>query len=124
MRTHVKAPFRQDLLEQAIGHLCLRHPALRTSFDLSHYSVPLQLVHSSVPVPLAVEDLRGLDSDAQETAIAEWIEREKERGFDISHAPLLRFQMHRRSDETLQFTLCFHHAILDGWSDATLHTEL
>jgi amino acid adenylation domain-containing protein len=124
MSTHVKAPFRQDLLEQAIRHLCLRHPALRTSFDLSHYSVPLQLVHSSARAPLAVEDLRGLDRDAQEAAINEWIEKDKARGFDIAQAPLLRFQIHRRSDETLQFTLCFHHAILDGWSDATLQTEL
>lgn len=124
MSTHVKVPFRGDLLEDVISQLCLRHPVLRTSFDLSHYSVPLQLVHSSVPVPLAVEDLRGLDSDAQELAIAEWIEKDKARGFDILQAPLLRFQIHRRSNETLQFTLCFHHAILDGWSDATLHTEL
>ena len=124
MSAHVKAPFRQDLLEQAISQLSSRHPVLRTSFDLSHYSVPLQLVHSSVPVPLAVEDLRGLDRGAQEAAIAEWVEREKARGFDISQAPLFRFQIHRRSDETFQFTLCFHHAILDGWSDATLQTEL
>lgn len=124
MSAHVKAPFRQDLLEQAIGQLCSRHPVLRTSFELSRYSVPLQLVHSFVPTPLVVEDLRGLARDAQEAAIAEWMESEKARGFDISQAPLLRFQIHRRSDETFQFTFCFHHAILDGWSDATIQTEL
>ncbi|MBZ5508013.1 MAG: amino acid adenylation domain-containing protein [Acidobacteriia bacterium] len=124
MSAHVKAPFRQDFLEQAIRQLCSRHPVLRTSFDLSRYSVPLQLVHSFVPLPLAVEDLRGLDRAAQEAAIAEWMESEKARGFDISQAPLLRFQIHRRSDETFQFTFCFHHAILDGWSDATIQTEL
>lgn len=124
MSAHVKAPFRQDLLEQAISQLCARHPALRTSFDLTRYSIPLQLVHSFVPAPLTVEDLRGLDPDAQETAITEWVESEKARGFDISQAPLLRFQIHRRSDETFQFTFCFHHAILDGWSDATIQTEL
>jgi amino acid adenylation domain-containing protein len=124
MSAHVKAPFRQDLLEQAIHQLCSRHPVLCTSFELSRYSVPLQLVHSSVPVPLTVEDLRGLDRDAQEAALSEWMESEKARGFDISLAPLLRFQIHRRSDETFQFTFCFHHAILDGWSDATIQTEL
>ncbi len=124
MSAHVKVPFRPDLLEQAIAQLCSRHPVLRTSFDLSRYSVPLQLIHPSVPLPLAVDDLRGLDRSAQEAAITAWIEEEKARGFDISQAPLLRFQVHRRSDETLQFTLCFHHAILDGWSDASLQTEL
>ena len=124
MSAHVKAPFRQDLLEQAIRELCSRHPILRTSFELSRYSVPLQLVHSFATAPLTVEDLRGLDRDAQEAALAEWMESEKGRGFDISQAPLFRFQIHRRSDETFQYTLCFHHAILDGWSDATIQTEL
>ena len=124
MSAHVKAPFRQDLLEQAIRGLCSRHPILRTSFELSRYSVPLQLVHPFATAPLMVEDLRGLDNDAQEAALADWMESEKARGFDISQAPLFRFQIHRRSDETFQYTLCFHHAILDGWSDATIQTEL
>ncbi|HEY2391524.1 MAG TPA: amino acid adenylation domain-containing protein [Candidatus Angelobacter sp.] len=124
MSAHMKAPFRQDLLEQAIRELCSRHPILRTSFELSHYSVPLQLVHSFATAQLTVGDLRGLDRDAQEAAIGEWLESEKARGFDISQAPLFRFQIHRRSDETFQYTLCFHHAILDGWSDATIQTEL
>jgi aryl carrier-like protein len=124
MSFHIKAPFRLELVQQAIEHLYARHPALRTSFDLSSYSEPLQLVHSSVPLSLEVADLRHLEHEAQEVAIAEWIEADKARGFDISQPPLLRFHVHRRSEETLQFTLCFHHSILDGWSDATMQMEV
>jgi amino acid adenylation domain-containing protein len=124
MSFHVKAPLHLELLQQAIEQLCARHPALRTSFDLSRYSEPLQLVHRSVPLPLEVEDLGGLDPEAQESAITAWIEADKARGFDIAQPPLIRFHVHRRSDETLQFTLCFHHAILDGWSDASLQMEI
>src|SRR5436309_3386814 len=36
----------------------------------------------------------------------------------------VRFQVHRRSADTFQFTLCFHHAILDGWSDASMLTAI
>jgi amino acid adenylation domain-containing protein len=124
MSFHVKAPFRIELLQQAIEQLCARHPALRTSFDLSHYSQPLQLVHSSVALPLSVEDLRHLEPEAQQAAITHWIESDKARGFDIAQAPLLRFHVHLRSEHTVQFTLCFHHAILDGWSDATMQMEI
>ncbi|HEY6351023.1 MAG TPA: amino acid adenylation domain-containing protein [Candidatus Angelobacter sp.] len=124
MSFHIKAPFQFDLLQEAIGQLCARHPALRTSFDLTHYSEPLQLVHRSVPSPLAVDDLRHLDPEAQESAIADWVEADKARGFDIAQPPLLRFQVHLRSGQTFQFTLCFHHAILDGWSDASMQLEI
>lgn len=124
MSFHIKAPFRLEFVEQSIEQLLARHPSLRTSFDLGTYSEPLQLVHGSVPLPLEVEDLRHLDDQAQKAAIAEWIESDKAKGFDISRPPLLRFHVHRRADDTLQFTLCFHHSILDGWSDATMQMEI
>ena len=48
----------------------------------------------------------------------------KKKGFDWGRPQLLRFHVHRRSDEAFQFTLSFHHSILDGWSVATMLTEL
>ena len=38
--------------------------------------------------------------------------------------PPMRVLLHRRSEESFQFTLSFHHALLDGWSVASLLTEL
>jgi len=124
MSFHVKAPFRRELLARAIEQVCARHPTLRTSFDMGRYSQPLQLVHREVPLPLEEEDLSHRSPEAQEAAITEWIEADKVHGFSISHAPLLRFHVHLRTENTLQFTLCFHHAILDGWSDATMQIEI
>ena len=67
---------------------------------------------------------RGLDAEAQERAIAQWIDAEKHRAFELERAGLLRVHVHRRSHETFNLTLSFHHAILDGWSVASLLTEL
>ncbi|PYS75168.1 MAG: hypothetical protein DMF66_20175, partial [Acidobacteria bacterium] len=97
---------------------------MRTTFDLSSYTEPLQLVHRQADAPLPVDDLRLLPPDEQEAAIDAWLEDEKRRDFDWNKAPLLRFQVHLRSDETFQFTLSFSHAILDGWSVASMLTEL
>jgi len=36
----------------------------------------------------------------------------------------MRIQLHIRSEERFQFSISFHHAILDGWSVAVLLTEL
>ncbi|HKV12832.1 MAG TPA: amino acid adenylation domain-containing protein, partial [Thermoanaerobaculia bacterium] len=123
---HVKtrSPLDPAVLWTAVEQLVERHPALRTSFDLSHFSEPLQLVHARGVVPLAVDDLRGLPPEEQERALAAWALAERERGFDLSRLPLIRYQVHLRSDDSLQFTVSFHHAIIDGWSDATMITEI
>src|SRR5262249_30599416 len=71
-----------------------------------------------------VEDLRHLSLEQQEEALKKWMEAEKKRGFDPRRPGLLRFHVHRRSEDTFQFTKTEHHAILDGWSEATLVTEL
>ncbi|HVR95700.1 MAG TPA: condensation domain-containing protein, partial [Thermoanaerobaculia bacterium] len=49
---------------------------------------------------------------------------EKELPFDWTRPGLLRFRLHRRTDESFQLSFSFHHAILDGWSVATLVAEL
>jgi amino acid adenylation domain-containing protein len=121
---HLKATFDLPALQASVQQLATRHPVLRTSFDLSNFSEPLQLVHPTACIPLQVEDLRHLAPNAQEKVLAVWMESEKCHKFDWTQPPLLRFQVHRLSEETFQFALSFHHAILDGWSMVSLLNEL
>src|ERR1051326_7523699 len=121
---HLRAPLELAALRRAVQELAERHPIVRTSFDFANYSEPLQLVHDKVSVPLAVDDLSELCDAEQEEALEAWRAVEKSRPFDWAQAPLLRFQLHRRSVDSFQFTMSCHHAILDGWSVATLFTEL
>lgn len=112
------------LMERVAKELSLRHPVLRTTFDLSNFSEPLQLVHSG-PAPIfEFEDIRHLAPLQQEEAIKKWITDEKVRGFNVSKLPLARFYVHHRDADLIQFTLSFHHSVIDGWSDATMLTEL
>jgi natural product biosynthesis luciferase-like monooxygenase protein/amino acid adenylation domain-containing protein len=121
---HLKLPINVAMLRTAVEQLVQRHPVLRTTFDLTSYSTPLQLVHRSGAQVLHVTDLRHLDPEAQETIVRAWIDQEKQRGFDITQLPLFRFQVHLRSEQTIQFAFSFHHAIIDGWSDVSMLTEL
>jgi len=120
----LRMPLEVEKLTKAAEGLVERHPNLRTAFALRGFSEPLQLVRPEAPGPLHVTDLRGLSEDEQEAEIDAWMESEKHRGFDYMQPPLLRFQVHIRSDEDFQFSLSFHHAILDGWSDASMLVEL
>jgi hypothetical protein len=121
---HLRTPLNPQVLQVALGQLATRHPAIRTSFNLTDFSEPLQLVHQKAIAPLQVKDIRHLSPAEQEEAIAAWIEAEKKKHFDWTRPPLLCWQIHYRSEETFQFSLSFHHAILDGWSVASMLTEL
>ncbi|SOD02868.1 amino acid adenylation domain-containing protein, partial [bacterium JGI 053] len=114
----------EEALRAAVRHVSRRHPVLRTSFELGAYPEPLQLVHAEAGVPLGVDDLRHLPPEAQEAALDAWMREEMERPFDRSVAPLARFHAHRLEDGAFRFSLTEHHAVLDGWSTASLLTEL
>src|SRR5579864_9213331 len=116
--------FDEEALRGAIDRLLARHAVLRTSFDLGRYGVPLQLVHRRVEAPLVVEDLRGLPAAEQERRLAAALAAERRRKFDGSAAPLLRFRVQRLAAEVFQLTWAEHHAILDGWSVASMMAEL
>jgi amino acid adenylation domain-containing protein len=121
---HLHARFDVPTMERAVREVSARHAVLRTSFELSRFTQPLQLVHENVTPPLDIGDLRGLPAEEQEHALADWMAADKRRRFVWNEPPLLRFHAHRRADDSFQFTMSFHHAILDGWSAASLLTEL
>jgi amino acid adenylation domain-containing protein len=108
----------------ALEELTARHPALRTSFALSGLSTPVQRVHRDARIPLEVLDLRTQEPELQARTLAAWLEAERCRPFDWTQPPLLRFAAHMLADDVAQLTISFHHSILDGWSVATLLTEL
>lgn len=120
----INAPYDFEKLQKAVALLTRRHSIYRTSFDLTNFSEPLQLVHKDVDTPLTVEDLRGRRADEQRRALVEWVEVEKRHRFDWSVAPLMRLHIQRYSQEEFQFIVSFHHVIMDGWSLAAMLTEV
>ena len=121
---HLRMPLDVPKLETAVRALVERHPALRTAVHLDGFSEPLQLVHRTTALPLQVTDIRHQSADEQERTLRAWLEGEKARGFAEHERPMLRFHVHIRSAETFELFLSFHHAVLDGWSDANMLLEL
>jgi amino acid adenylation domain-containing protein len=116
--------FDEPALRASLAELVRRHAVLRTGFDLTGYSEPLQVVYAGVEPELTVTDLSHLPAEAASARLADWAGQEQRRGFDWSRPPLLRARVHRLEAQLFALTLSFHHAILDGWSVATLLTEL
>jgi amino acid adenylation domain-containing protein len=121
---HLRTPLDSNALRAALRQLIERHPMLRTAFDLTTYSEPLQLVQRTLEPPLSVIDLRHLTTSEQEEQLTVWMESEKQRHFDWKRPPYFRFLLFLRGADTFQFAVSFHHALLDGWSVASMLTEL
>jgi hypothetical protein len=120
----LEIPFDEAALRASAGEIVSRHPILRTSFDLTSFEAPVQCVHRHAEVPLRVVDLRGLSAADRDAALADFVRSARREAFDPTQAPLLRLHVHRLDEERFQVALDFHHAILDGWSEAALITEL
>ena len=120
----VTTPFDENAWRSTLERLMERHALLRTGFYLMTYSRPLQLVYRSAELPLTIRDLRHVPSEEQERALADLVETETKTSFQWQQPPLLRLQLARLDEESFHLMLSFHHAILDGWSLASLFSEL
>ncbi|WP_459620549.1 amino acid adenylation domain-containing protein, partial [Burkholderia sp. 3C] len=122
---HFDVPaWNEAAFRAALAALVTRHPVLRTAFDFDRFDEPLQLVHATGEVPLTVIDQSALEPAQQDAAIDAFIEAERKTRVALDVAPLLRVFVHVRGEREIQYTPSFHHAILDGWSVASLNTEL
>ncbi|HEY6349974.1 MAG TPA: amino acid adenylation domain-containing protein [Candidatus Angelobacter sp.] len=119
---HLRGTFDADALRAAIAEVTKHHSMLRTSFDLNNFSEPLQFVHRRATVPMEFEDVHHLSVEQQERRITHWVETEKLRRFEWEAVPLLRVHVHRRGEHDFQFSLS--EPFLDGWSVASLITEI
>ncbi|MFN8887555.1 MAG: non-ribosomal peptide synthetase, partial [Cyclobacteriaceae bacterium] len=62
--------------------------------------------------------------DTQRKIIQDFFAAERKRPFGVSSAPLWRMNVFNKGNDEIVFAFQCHHAIIDGWSDALLMTEL
>ncbi|GLZ33759.1 hypothetical protein Lesp02_59470 [Lentzea sp. NBRC 105346] len=122
IRYSIALPFDQAVLTSLISAMVERHEVLRTSFALSGFSRPLQLVHTRGAVNLTVHDLSHVDNPTP--LLDDWFEAEKSTGFLWSAPTLMRFFVHRTSESSFALSVSFHHSIIDGWSFSGLMARL
>jgi NRPS condensation-like uncharacterized protein len=91
-----------------------RHDVLRTSFRWDAAGTAVQHVHPDVRLPFETEDWRELDPASQETRWDEFLRADRQAGFSLQDAPLLRLLLVRLEENRFQLLWTFHHIILDG----------
>ncbi|HEU5132804.1 MAG TPA: amino acid adenylation domain-containing protein, partial [Pyrinomonadaceae bacterium] len=110
-------------LKQSFNEVFRRHEVLRTRFTARDGN-PIQVIASSLEVPLPIIDLSALPRTRVETEIERLSRLEAQRAFDLSRDLLLRTKVLRVSGDEHVVLVTMHHIISDGWSIGVLVKEV
>ena len=113
-----------SVLQQAWQQVINRHDILRTAFVWEDVDEPFQVVGTCVSLPWEEHDWCELSSNSQQRRLEEYLQVERRRGFDPTHAPLMRLSLIRMSENESAFVWTHHHLLMDGWSTALLMREV
>jgi amino acid adenylation domain-containing protein/non-ribosomal peptide synthase protein (TIGR01720 family) len=108
----------------AVKLMMEKHSILRTAFAVDHQDEPAQLVFETVAPDIDYQDIAAMDHEAQYRHIAAFMETDRQHPFSLDRPPLFRLRLFALGGDKICILLILHHAILDGWSNATLMTEL
>ncbi len=110
--------------KQAWQRVVDRHAVLRTMFVWEGQRKPLQIVRQQVDLPWIEHDWQHYAAVEQPERLKLYLEKDRERGFDFLHAPLMRLTLIRMNDDSYHFSWSHHHLLMDGWSAMTITREV
>ncbi|KTC56352.1 hypothetical protein AO262_26535 [Pseudomonas fluorescens ABAC62] len=112
-----------DRFEAAWQATLAAHESLRSAFLWQGvFEQPVQVIARQVELPLVIFDWQGRDDLA--TALDAAAEAQRNSGFVLDQAPLLRLCLIRTGEARHHLIFTNHHILLDGWSNAQLFGEV
>jgi hypothetical protein len=112
-------------LRKTVSLLVEKHAMLRTGFDMYCYNEPVQIVFKSIEPDIKHEDISHLRKVEREVYINARLNEEKNHPFNLEQFDTLwRIRTFTLDHENICLLFLSHHAIFDGWSFASLLTEL
>ena len=100
-----------------------RHEALRTRIEMSRRGEPRQVVADVEPDAWRELDWSGLTAEAAQTALADFLQADRARGFRFEDGVPMRFVLIRRAGDRSTIVWTLHHALLDARSLAIVWQE-
>ncbi len=102
--------------DQAWQLVVERHAVLRTAFYSTGLTHPCQVVLAHCPFALSYHDWSAQPAAALEQAIQAYAVADRQRGFDLQQAPLMRISVIKVGLDQHYCIWTHHHLLLDGWS--------
>ncbi|WP_161915248.1 non-ribosomal peptide synthetase [Methylosinus sp. C49] len=119
----IEGPFDVAAFRGAWNRAIAAHDILRTLFVFEGLDTHLQVVMREAEMPFERHDWRSVPQSEAENRLLEFLRRDRARGFDLRHAPLMRVALIDIAGERRYVVWTLHHLLLDGWSSARLLDE-
>ncbi|MCF2220323.1 amino acid adenylation domain-containing protein [Chryseobacterium sp. PS-8] len=110
-----------DVFQKTLDLLVEKHEILRTGFDIEHFA---HIIYKNVDTRITFHDYSAYSKDEQKRKIEEDMEKSRPDHFDLQAEKLWRIIIYKLQDSHHEILFEYHHAILDGWSFASLITEM
>jgi len=120
----LREPLNIKRFEQAWQQIVQRHSVLRTSFQWRDVDQPKQRVHPQVKLEFAQQNWRHLSLPEQQESLKLFLKHDRQRGFDLQQAPLMRLALFEIAEAQYQLVWTIHHILLDGRSFLVLLKEV
>jgi acyl carrier protein len=117
----LKGKLHVGTFREALESIVKRHDILRTGFAYDVTDAPKQVLLKGVSPQI---DFVETDPDRINEEINETLARHRKITFDFKRPPLLRLAIHRVKPDLSILVWTHHHAILDGWSQIIILSEL
>jgi len=125
---HWHGPLNLTTFMQAWQQVLARHTMLRTGFAWQDQAELLQFVLRQTEISIAWQSLADLCATAQQARIDEYLASDRQRGFHLTQAPLMRFALFQtaagREEPVHQLVWTRHHILTDGWSSTLILKEM
>lgn len=112
----LQGDFDDQAFERAWQEVVNRHQALRSSFRWEGLKEPVQVVHRHVKLEFERQDWTTSSAEEQSHLLNELLQKDRQRGFNLSQPPLMRITVVNTGAQTYQLVWSHHHLLMDGWS--------
>ena len=123
-RQILRGELDRALLKRCWQKVIERHAILRTQFMWEDLAKLLQVVWDHVELPWFEYDWRTVPAHERAERLQTFLREDSLQGFKMDQAPLFRLILIREDQETYQFVWTVHHALIDGWSLASIFLEV
>jgi len=101
-----------------------RHVALRVAVVWRGRETPAQRIAREFEPEWVIRDWREYTAEQFAHHWEAYLQQDRQRGFDVEQAPLLRFTLALSADGGCRFAISEHHLLNDGWGIAIVVREV